>query len=142
METLYWSLNNGLAVTYQTVLLWNNGSGGGFPQVQDLLKGGAFVDEGVGQSSLLSSIEDQTFYDNMRDGSARIFGWTAINTVWRDADVFIVYLPYNAHIPPYTNFQVRYSRLSNVRAFAVMILLSILTDLFSHRHSNQTAKLS
>ncbi|KAF6227613.1 hypothetical protein HO173_012142 [Letharia columbiana] len=105
METLYWSLNNGLAVTYQTVLLWNNGSGGGFPQVQDLLKGGAFVDEGVGQSSLLSSIEDQTFYDNMRDGSARIFGWTAINTVWRDADVFIVYLPYNAHIPPYTNFQ-------------------------------------
>lgn len=98
--TMFDDLNYGITQTYEAIVIYNNGSGGGYPSLQSVLQGGNFADAGVGNTDI-EELDNTSVTSSVQKAATNVFLYTAVNTLWRDADVFIVYLPYNVPIDQY-----------------------------------------
>lgn len=98
--TVFDDLSYGISQFYESVILLNNGTGGGYPSLQSVLQGGSFADASS-QSSIEEQLSSTSLVSNIQQSTKNIMLYTAVNTLWRDADVFIVYIPYNVKIDQY-----------------------------------------
>lgn len=99
--TMFDDFNYSISQNYETIVIFDNGSGSGYPMLQSVLHGGTFADAGISNDDLEEELDNTQVTSIVQTAATNIFLYTAVKTLWRDADVVIIYIPYGGTVDQY-----------------------------------------